>query len=84
MTYEATKILEQNVKAGTGFPNATQIGCPAAGKTGTTDNFTDAWFVGFTPHLTTSVWVGHANVARSLDARRRRRHDRRADLGRTT
>ena len=49
VTYEATKILEQNVKAGTGFPNATQIGCPAAGKTGTTDNFTDAWFVGFTP-----------------------------------
>jgi len=60
VTYEATKILEQNVKAGTGFPNATQIGCPAAGKTGTTDNFTDAWFVGFTPHLTTSVWLGHA------------------------
>jgi penicillin-binding protein 1A len=61
VTYEATKILEQNVKAGTGFPNATQIGCPAAGKTGTTDNFTDAWFVGFTPHLTTAVWLGHAN-----------------------
>src|SRR3954469_15181518 len=60
VTYEATKILEQNVKAGTGFPNATQIGCPAAGKTGTTDNFTDAWFVGFTPHLTTAVWLGHA------------------------
>jgi penicillin-binding protein 1A len=60
VTYEATKILEQNVKSGTGFPNATQIGCPAAGKTGTTDNFTDAWFVGFTPHLTTAVWLGHA------------------------
>src|SRR5919108_4358758 len=60
VTYEATKILEQNVKSGTGFPNATQIGCPAAGKTGTTDNFTDAWFVGFTPHLATAVWLGHA------------------------
>jgi penicillin-binding protein 1A len=60
VTYEATKILEQNVKQGTGFPNATQVGCPAAGKTGTTDNFTDAWFVGFTPHLTTAVWLGHA------------------------
>jgi penicillin-binding protein 1A len=60
VTYEATKILEQNVKSGTGFPNATQIGCPAAGKTGTTDNFTDAWFVGFTPRLTTAVWLGHA------------------------
>jgi penicillin-binding protein 1A len=60
VAYEATKILEQNVKSGTGFPNATQIGCPAAGKTGTTDAFTDAWFVGYTPHLTTAVWLGHA------------------------
>src|SRR5215218_9300671 len=60
VTYEATKILEQNVKSGTGFPNATRIGCPAAGKTGTTDAFSDAWFVGYTPRLTTAVWLGHA------------------------
>ncbi|MGZ4277354.1 MAG: transglycosylase domain-containing protein [Solirubrobacteraceae bacterium] len=58
VTYEATKILEQNVQKGTGV--AAQIGCPAAGKTGTVDNFTDAWFVGYTPKLVTSVWVGHA------------------------
>ena len=57
MTYEATQILEKNVQAGTG--TKAQIGCPAAGKTGTVDNFTDAWFVGFTPRLVTSVWVGH-------------------------
>jgi penicillin-binding protein 1A len=57
VTYEATKILEQNVQGGTGV--AAQIGCPAAGKTGTVDNFTDAWFVGFTPRLVSSVWVGH-------------------------
>ena len=57
VAYETTKILEQNVKQGTG-QNA-QIGCPAAGKTGTTDNFTDAWFVGYTPHLSTAVWVGY-------------------------
>jgi penicillin-binding protein 1A len=57
VTYEATQILEKNVQGGTGV-NA-QIGCPAAGKTGTVDNFTDAWFVGFTPRLVTSVWVGH-------------------------
>jgi penicillin-binding protein 1A len=31
---------------------------PAAGKTGTTDNYTDAWFVGYTPHLVTGVWFG--------------------------
>ena len=47
----------KNVQAGTG--TAAQIGCPAAGKTGTVDNYTDAWFVGFTPRLVTSVWVGH-------------------------
>jgi penicillin-binding protein 1A len=57
VTYEATQILEKNVQAGTG--TRAQIGCPAAGKTGTVDNFTDAWFVGFTPRLVTSVWVGH-------------------------
>jgi penicillin-binding protein 1A len=57
VTHEATKILEQNVRAGTG--TAAAIGCPAAGKTGTTDNFRDAWFVGFTPRLSTAVWVGY-------------------------
>jgi penicillin-binding protein 1A len=57
VTYEATQILEKNVQGGTG--TKAQIGCPAAGKTGTVDNFTDAWFVGYTPRLVTSVWVGH-------------------------
>jgi membrane peptidoglycan carboxypeptidase len=41
---------------GTGFRAA--IGRPLAGKTGTTSNFADAWFTGFTPQLATSVWVG--------------------------
>jgi penicillin-binding protein 1A len=57
VTYEATTILQQNIQSGTG--TAANIGCPAAGKTGTTDNFRDAWFVGFTPKLSTSVWVGY-------------------------
>ncbi len=35
-----------------------EIGRPSAGKTGTTNNFVDAWFIGFIPQLTTSVWVG--------------------------
>ena len=56
VTAKATDILEQNVKGGTG--TKAQIGCPAAGKTGTTDNHTDAWFVGFTPNLASAVWVG--------------------------
>ena len=42
------------------------IGRPAAGKTGTTDNDVDAWFVGFTPDLSTAVWVGDDNN-RTLD-----------------
>jgi penicillin-binding protein 1A len=37
------------------------ISCPAAAKTGTTDDFTDAWLDGFTPHLSSSVWVGYPN-----------------------
>jgi penicillin-binding protein 1A len=59
MTYEATKILEQNIQRGTGTRAAT--GCPPAGKTGTTDLNTDAWFAGFTPRLSTAVWVGYPN-----------------------
>jgi penicillin-binding protein 1A len=54
---EARGILEQNIQSGTG--THANIGCPAAGKTGTTDNNTDAWFVGFTPRHVTSVWVGY-------------------------
>ncbi|MDQ3740160.1 MAG: penicillin-binding protein, partial [Actinomycetota bacterium] len=56
VTAKVTDILERNMTGGTG--TSAQIGCPAAGKTGTTDNHTDAWFVGYTPNLTTSVWVG--------------------------
>ncbi|HEX6715228.1 MAG TPA: transglycosylase domain-containing protein [Thermoleophilaceae bacterium] len=57
---EVTKVLKENVQSGTGV-NA-NYGCPAAGKTGTTDNFTDAWFVGYEPRLTTAVWVGYPNA----------------------
>ncbi|MET0602442.1 MAG: transglycosylase domain-containing protein [Baekduia sp.] len=66
VTAEATKILKANVEGGTG--TKAQIGCPAAGKTGTVDDFTDAWFVGYTPKLATSVWVGHATDRRTLGA----------------
>src|SRR6185503_8481923 len=40
--------------------------CPAAGKTGTTDNFNDAWFVGFTPTFSTAAWVGYPNALREM------------------
>jgi len=66
VTYEATKILQQNVAGGTG--THAQIGCPQAGKTGTTDKNIDAWFVGFTPRLVTAVWVGFpGNAAVSMN-----------------
>jgi penicillin-binding protein 1A len=58
--YEVTKVLKENVQAGTGV-NA-NYGCPAAGKTGTTDNFTDAWFVGYEPRLAAATWVGYPNA----------------------
>jgi penicillin-binding protein 1A len=58
---EVTEILKANVDGGTGR-NA-NFGCAdVAGKTGTTDNYNDAWFVGYTPKLTTSVWMGHPNA----------------------
>ena len=51
------RMLEGVVTAGTGSGAA--IGRPAAGKTGTSQNWRDAWFVGFTPDLLAAVWVGN-------------------------
>nr|MBA2567434.1 transglycosylase domain-containing protein [Thermoleophilaceae bacterium] len=61
--YEVTSILGDNIASGTG--TAASIGCSGgqAGKTGTTDEFKDAWFVGYTTNLSTSVWVGYPDVA---------------------
>jgi penicillin-binding protein 1A len=64
VAHEVTKILEQNIQRGTG--RSAEIGCPAAGKTGTTDDFNDAWFVGYTPTMSTSVWVGYPNALREM------------------
>ncbi len=57
VTGEVTKILQANVSGGTGTRAQTQ--CPTAGKTGTTDEFRDAWFAGYTPKVATAVWVGY-------------------------
>lgn len=51
-------VLERNIQEGTG--TGAKIGRPAAGKTGTTDNFQNAWFAGYTPELTAVVWMGFA------------------------
>jgi penicillin-binding protein 1A len=58
--YVMTTMMEDVINHGTGYPNAI-IGRPAAGKTGTTSDFRDAWFVGFTPDLVTAVWIGNDN-----------------------
>ena len=55
--YLTTSALEGVIEGGTG--TGAQIGRPAAGKTGTAQEYRDAWFVGFTPQLATSVWVGY-------------------------
>lgn len=55
--YLLTKVMEQVIQRGTG--TAAQIGRPAAGKTGTTNRYVDAWFAGYTPDLVAAVWVGY-------------------------
>ncbi|MEO6120989.1 MAG: penicillin-binding transpeptidase domain-containing protein, partial [Acidimicrobiales bacterium] len=68
---ERTRVLEEivadavnEIMQGTisgGTARAADIGRPAAGKTGTSQNFSNAWFVGYTPTLSTSVWMGYSN-----------------------
>jgi penicillin-binding protein 1A len=54
---EVVRILEENMTAGTG--TGAYFGKLSAGKTGTTDNYADAWFSGFTPALEATVWIGY-------------------------
>lgn len=65
--YLMTELMQGVIKEGTGYPNAI-IGRPAAGKTGTTSSFRDAWFVGFTPQLTAAVWVGNDDYSRMYES----------------
>jgi len=53
-----TSVLEGVLTSGTGYPNAATIGRPAAGKTGTNEAFSSAWFVGYTPQLSAAVELG--------------------------
>jgi penicillin-binding protein 1A len=55
--YAATTVLKGVITSGTGTP--ANYGCPAAGKTGTAENYENAWFVGYTPRMSTAVWVGY-------------------------
>jgi penicillin-binding protein 1A len=60
-----TDILEDVVRSGTGR-RASVPGRSVAGKTGTTDNYADAWFVGYTPELVVAVWVGYPDRLRPM------------------
>jgi len=53
------KILQTNATSGTGAGTSAYVSRPRAGKTGTTDDYVDAWYCGYTPNLATSVWMGY-------------------------
>jgi penicillin-binding protein 1A len=69
--YIMTSMLRDVVDHGTGFATRSVYNFhrPAAGKTGTTNDFTDAWFIGFTPQICASVWVGFDDKRISLGER---------------
>ena len=72
------RVLDQNIAdhmnevltgvVGHGTGKAADLGRPkgTAGKTGTSENYSDAWFVGYTPELSTSIWMGYADSQRPL------------------
>jgi penicillin-binding protein 1A len=60
VAYELARILKLNIQSGTGV--GANPGYPAGGKTGTTDDFGDAWFAGITTEASTVVWVGYPNA----------------------
>ncbi len=61
--FQLVTMMQGVTTRGTGAKVVAGLGHPIAGKTGTTQDFTDAWFSGFTPDLVTTVWVGFDNPA---------------------
>ena len=59
VAYTINKILQQNAVSGTGAGTGAYVSRPRAGKTGTTDDYIDAWYCGYTPNLATAVWMGY-------------------------
>ena len=57
--YLVTSLMEGVIQRGTAAPFAGSLGIPLGGKTGTTSDFSDAWFIGFSPSLCAGVWVGN-------------------------
>lgn len=65
VAYETTYMMKGVIDRGTGYAAHT-LADPLAGKTGTTNGYTDAWFVGFSPEFTVGVWTGYDDPAKSL------------------
>ncbi|HKO56387.1 MAG TPA: PBP1A family penicillin-binding protein [Thermoanaerobaculia bacterium] len=65
VAYELAYMLRGTVNRGTAYA-AHNLMMPIAGKTGTTNGYTDAWFIGFSPELTVGVWVGYDDPSRTL------------------
>jgi penicillin-binding protein 1A len=65
VAFELTKVMRGTIDRGTAY-EAHTLAPPLAGKTGTTNAYTDAWFIGFSPEYTVSVWVGYDDPSRTL------------------
>lgn len=65
VAFELAHVLKGVIDRGTGYAAHT-LPDPLAGKTGTTNGYTDAWFIGFSPEYTVGVWVGYDDPSRSL------------------
>jgi penicillin-binding protein 1A len=68
-TWLMVDMMKDVIRRGTAFTAIWKAGFtyPAAGKTGTTDDYTDAWFIGYTPELVTGLWVGYDIQQRILE-----------------
>ena len=67
VAYEATQILKQVVTSGTGTRARLDDGRPQAGKTGTAENYGNAWYCGYTPDIAACVWVGYRSSNKPLE-----------------
>lgn len=65
--YTMVDIMQDIVRRGTGY-RVRKLGRPVAGKTGTTNDQTDCWFIGYTPNLVGGVWVGHDKASTKVGA----------------
>lgn len=64
--YIMNYLLKEAATRGTGAKVGAALNIPVAGKTGTSNNYTDAWFIGYTPNIVTGVWVGFDDNAKTL------------------